>query len=60
MRTFEAFKKFFEVPPVFFFFGKTTEILGKMNFLRKKISVDFFLPRNWNDSLFLYVNTLKS
>ena len=31
-----------------FFFGKTTEILGKTNFGEKKISVDFFLPRKIN------------
>ena len=42
-----------------FFFGKTTEILGKINFVGKRISVDFFLPRK-NYSHFLNVNTLKN
>ena len=41
-----------------FFFGKTTEILGKMNFFKKKISVDFFLPRKIH-SHFSYTNKLK-
>ena len=35
-----------------FFFGNTTKIFDKMNFVAKKISVDFFLPRKNDTHLF--------
>ena len=47
-----------QIDPVFFYFGKTTEILGKMKCGENKISVDFFLPRKIHRH-FCYTNIPK-